>query len=156
MREGVRGPVVFPVICRKETKWEVECAGCQWAGRPATRPASGSLALSLRAASSTGPSCSAPGRVSAPPGCIRGRLGRGFGQRRAGSPTCPGTLTLGASWSLASGQWIPSELVCWDLDLSCPRGSRRPLCQHLPCTSISPKPVLARLNRGTKGSPARQ
>lgn len=44
-REGVRGrgPVVFPVICRKETKWEVECAGCLWAGCSATRPASSSL-----------------------------------------------------------------------------------------------------------------
>lgn len=27
--ERRRGPVVFPVICRKETKWEVECADCQ-------------------------------------------------------------------------------------------------------------------------------
>lgn len=27
--ERRRGSVVFPVICRKETKWEVECADCQ-------------------------------------------------------------------------------------------------------------------------------
>lgn len=65
-REGVRGrgPVVFPVICRKETKWEVECAGCQWAGCSATLPASSSLAPSLGAASSEGLSCSAAGPVS--------------------------------------------------------------------------------------------
>lgn len=79
---------------------------------------------------------------------------------RAGSPTCPSThslcaLTLGASWRLTSGRWIPSELVYWDLGLSCPRGSGRPLEQHLPWDSISPSPVPERPNQGTKGFPAR-
>lgn len=36
--EAAGGPVVFPVASKKEAKWEVECAGCQRAGRPHHAP----------------------------------------------------------------------------------------------------------------------
>lgn len=38
MQTGGRRTCCFPVASKKETKWEVECAGCQQAGRPHRAP----------------------------------------------------------------------------------------------------------------------
>ena len=72
------GPAVFPVASKKETKWEVECAGCQQAGRPHRAPPP-----SLEAHSRPAPelpaaaSCARTGKRSPP--AASGRWGRGPG-----------------------------------------------------------------------------
>lgn len=59
--EAAGGPVVFPVASKKETKWEVECADCQQAGRPRRAPP-----LSLEAQSRPAPSLPAGAGPSRP------------------------------------------------------------------------------------------
>lgn len=125
---------------RKQSgKWGVRTVSRR--ARPAVRPASGSLAPSLWAASSAG---QAAGPVSALHGIHR-RGGKKSGSEggegvRVALPHAPSShshcvLTLGASWRLARGQWIPPEPVCGDLGLSY---SGVP---DVPCTSISLTPV---------------
>lgn len=104
------GPAVFPVASKKETKWEVECAGCQRAGRPHRAPPP-SLEAHSRPESSllaaAGPSGPAPasragtGKRSplAASGEVRENSGtRGFrdlGDRLAGVSRCPQAVRPG-------------------------------------------------------------
>lgn len=145
------GTVVFPVICRKETKWEVECGTVSgWAVPPrAPPPAHSGLPAP--------PGPAAPGPVSTVHGVhLRaGRNGLQWGGGRSGSAGLAllhspsthgrGALTLGASWRLAR-QWMPAEPGCGDLGLSCPG------VPDVPCASISPSSVAVSPNLWSRGS----
>lgn len=89
------GPVVFPFASEKETKWEVECADCQQAGRPQRAPPPALEAHSrpepaLLAAA--GPSRPAPARGAGPVSArLWLRLGRWGRARGSGASGTSGT-----------------------------------------------------------------
>lgn len=116
-RLAAGGPVVFPVASKKETKWEVECAGCQQAGRPQRAPPPSLEAHSRPEPSllaAAGPSRPAPasraGTVSTRLWLRLGRSGRApgpgaSGTSGTGSRASPGAHERCALAGCASRVW---------------------------------------------------